>query len=170
MKNLFKISAMALAVVMAFVLVLTTKAADDSLVTVTLSEGTSTCTLNAFDMSTWVSVNQQTVTDTENLSCDFIATASQTLTMVSDPLVNGSVYTITGADVNGEGTNLTQNGTLAASGTSLLASSALDVAQTVYVKNINEMGTMTQDIEITVTIDGGTPAGVYTGYLDLIIT
>gem|GEM_PF-7044793 len=41
-----------MAAAMAFVLVLTTKAANDSLVTVQLTEGTSTCTLNPFDMST----------------------------------------------------------------------------------------------------------------------
>ena len=39
-------SAVAMAMAMAFVLVLTTKAADDSLVTVTLNEGTSSCTLS----------------------------------------------------------------------------------------------------------------------------
>jgi len=159
-----------MAAAMAFVLVLTTKAADDSLVTVQLTEGTSTCTLNAFNMSTWVSVNTQTVTDTENLSCDFLASASETLTIISEPLVNGSIATIPATAVNGSGSNLTQNGTLAAAGTSLLASSALNASQTVYVKDLNEMGTMTQNIKIDVTIVWGTPAGTYTGYLDLTIT
>jgi hypothetical protein len=41
---------------------------------------------------------------------------------------------------------------LAAAGTSLLASSALNASQTVYVKDLNEMGTMTQNIKIDVTI------------------
>ena len=170
MKNLFKMWAVALAMAMVFVLVLSTKAADDSLVTVNLAEWASSCTLDAFDMSTWVSVNDQTVTDTGTLSCDFLKSASETLTIVSDPLVNGSIYTIPAANVAGSGSNLTENGTLDADGTSLLAPNALDSQQTVYVKDANEMWTMTQQIDITVTIDGGTPAGVYTGFIDLIIT
>jgi len=159
-----------MAAAMAFVLVLTTKAANDSLVTVQLTEGTSTCTLNPFDMSTWVSVNIQTVTDTENLSCNFLASASQTLAILSHSLVNGSIATIPNTAVHGSGSNLTQNGTLVANGTSLLGSWALGTAQTVYAKDLNEMGTMTQDIKIDVTINWGTPAGTYTGYLDLTIT
>jgi hypothetical protein len=46
----------------------------------------------------------------------------------------------------------------------------LNASQTVYVKDLNEMGTMTQNIKIDVTIVWGTPAGTYTGYLDLTIT
>lgn len=172
MKNLLKIWAIAMVVAMAFVFVVNTRAASDSLVKVTLTEGTSTCTLSGYDMSTVVSVNSTVVSGNNTLICNFLESNPQTISLLSEDLKFGTVHIITDDKVNGSGSALTQNGTLTTNvaPTLLLAPGLLDTPRTAYVKDLNEMGTMTQNIKIDVTIDWGTPAWVYTGYLNIDIT
>lgn len=140
---------------------------------VKLTDGTSTCTWVDFDFwSAIVSGATQKKTTSWTINCTFKKSTGEKVTYKLDNLVNtgNSSYNIALTNVKLKGGTVTVsawNLTTTSALTTLTAFQSSTISQKVYTRTYDKLGTMSQKIELELTIPAWTPAWVYSGSITL---